>query len=274
MIILGLNAYHADSSAAIIVDGKLIAAAEEERFQRIKHWAGFPTHAVRFCLEQVGVSLSEVDYISLNRNPKSNLLPKSWFIINNLPSFSFILDRLNRFNKVTNIATVMGKEFEVDSDLILPKVRYIQHHHAHMASTFFVSHYDAAVVVSVDGIGDFTSTMWGMGEKNKLQTNDSIYFPHSLGLFYLAVTQLLGFNKYGDEYKVMALASFGEPTYLNKMKEIVILKKKGRYNLNLKYFRHHKFPTSMEWNGSEPKTEPLYSNLMEELLCPARKYLL
>jgi carbamoyltransferase len=272
MVILGVNAYHADSSAAVVVDGKLVAAAEEERFRRIKHWAGVPTFAVGFCLEEVGIPLSEVDYIALNRNPKSNIGPKLRFLLSRPPSSSFMLDRINRLRRLTDIATILAREFGGDRDLIRSKIRHVQHHHAHMASSFFVSPFNRAVVLSVDGVGDFVSTMWGLGEKNKLWPADVIFFPHSLGFFYLAVTQLLGFTRFGDEYKVMALASFGKPTYLDRMHEIVLLRTGGKFSLNLKYFRHHKHPTYMEWSGGIPETQQIYSHRMEDYLCPARKY--
>ncbi|MGA9753838.1 MAG: carbamoyltransferase N-terminal domain-containing protein, partial [Desulfobaccales bacterium] len=212
MIILGINAYHADSSACIVKNGELIAAVEEERFERIKHWAGFPTQSIKYCLREAGVGIEEIDHIAMNRNPKANLLRKIWFILRQRPSLAMIKDRAKNASTVIDIKKIFAREFAVTEDKLNAKVSYIEHHVAHLASAFMVSPFEEAAVVSVDGFGDFVGAMWGIGRGNSLKVEEKIYFPHSLGLFYLAITQLLGFTKYGDEYKVMGLAAYGEPS--------------------------------------------------------------
>ena len=199
MIILGLNAYHGDSSACIVIDGKLIAAVEEERFRRIKHWAGFPTEAIKYCLHDAGAKVGDIDHIAVNRNPTANLLKKALFAFRKHPSLNLVKDRLKNAARVRDIKTVLSSEFGVSTENIKAKIHYVEHHVAHLGSAFFASPFDQAVVVSVDGFGDFVGAMWGHGEGNKLEVGDRVFFPHSLGLFYLALTQHLGFPKYGDE---------------------------------------------------------------------------
>jgi carbamoyltransferase len=271
MIILGLNAYHGDSSACIAIDGKLIAAAEEERFRRVKHWAGFPTEAIKYCLDETGAKVGDIDHIAVNRNPTANLLKKALFAFQKRPSFDLVKGRLKNASRVRDIKTVLSSEFGVSSEKIKAKIHYVEHHVAHLGSTFFASPFDQAVVVSIDGFGDFVGAMWGKGEGNRLDVKDRVFFPHSLGLFYLSLTQYLGFPKYGDEYKVMGLSSYGEPVYLDRMKKIVRLDGHGKFKLNLEYFIHHSEGVTMTWEAGEPNMGPAYSQKMETSLGPARK---
>src|SRR4030042_2098480 len=239
MIILGLNAYHGDSSACLIMDGKLIAAAEEERFTRIKHWGGRPVQSINYCLKEAGVKIEEVDHIAINRNPKANFMKKALFAFSKRPSIKLVSDRLKNASRVVDLKTILCKELNTQNSKLKADFHHVEHHIAHLASSFFVSPFDKAVVVSVDGFGDFVGTMWGVGKGNSLEEKDRVFFPHSLGLFYLSLTQYLGFPKYGDEYKVMGLAAYGEPVYLDKMRQIVPLNSNGRFGLNLDYFIHH-----------------------------------
>ncbi len=282
MIILGLNAYHGDSSACLIIDGKLIAAAEEERFRRIKHWAGFPTEAIRYCLNEAGIRVEDIDHIAVNRNPIANLLRKALFAFSKRPSLNLVTDRLKNASKVRDIKTALSSEFKTQNSPVrssgptgqakLKAVVYnVEHHIAHLGSAFFLSPFEEAAIVSVDGFGDFVGAMWGKGEGDRLEVLGRIYFPHSLGLYYLSLTQFLGFPKYGDEYKVMGLASYGEPSYLEKMEKIFRLNSKGRFSLDLDYFIHHSQGVTMTWNDGEPKMGPVYSSKMEQVLGPARK---
>jgi carbamoyltransferase len=183
-----------------------------------------------------------------------------------------VKDRLKNATRVRDIKTALSFEFGVLSKNIKARIHHVEHHVAHLGSAFFVSPFDKAAVVSVDGFGDFVGAMWGYGEGNKLEVEDRIFFPHSLGLFYLALTQYLGFPKYGDEYKVMGLSSYGEPSYLDKMRQIVLLDNNGKFNLNLDYFIHHSEGITMTWEGGEPKMGPVYSKVMEKALGPARHY--
>jgi len=271
MIILGLNAYHGDSSACIIMDGKLVAAVEEERFRRVKHWAGFPTEAIKYCLQEAGAKVSDIDHIAVNRNPTANLLKKALFAFQKHPSLDLIKDRLKNASRMRDIKSKLAEEFRIEPTKAKAETHHVEHHVAHLGSTFFVSPFDKAAVVSVDGFGDFVGAMWGRGEGNKLEVRDRVFFPHSLGLFYLSLTQFLGFPKYGDEYKVMGLSSYGKPVYLDKMKEIVRLDGDGKFKLNLDYFIHHSEGVTMTWEAGEPNMGPVYSQKIETSLGPARK---
>ena len=271
MIILGLNAYHGDSAACIVVDGQLIAAAEEERFRRIKHWAGFPSEAIKYCLEEANVKVEEIDHLAVNRNPSANLLRKAVFAFSKHPSLELVKDRLKNAIRVRDIKSKLVEEFDVDPSKLKAEIHHVEHHVAHLGSSFFVSPFEEAAVVSVDGFGDFVGAMWGYGEGSRLEVRDRVFFPHSLGLFYLALTQYLGFPKYGDEYKVMGLSSYGEPTYLERMKQIVQLDSNGQFKLNLDYFIHHSDGVTMTWEAGEPKMGPVYSREMEKYFGPARK---
>jgi carbamoyltransferase len=270
MNILGVNAYHGDSSACLVKDGELISAAEEERFRRIKHWAGFPSEAIRCCLGEANVKVKEIDHIALNRNPKANFLRKALFAFRNPPSFNFVKDRLKNASMVRNIKEKFAEEFGVNTRSIKAEVHNVEHHVAHLASAFLVSPFEKAAVVSVDGFGDFVGAMWGIGESNRLKVGGRIYFPHSLGLYYLSLTQFLAFPKYGDEYKVMGLAGFGEPSLLDNMRRIVKLNASGQFELDLKYFIHHSEGVTMTWGGGEPKMGSVYSQEMQNHLGPAR----
>ena len=270
MIILGINAYHADAAAAIVVDGKLIAAAEEERFRRIKHWAGFPTEAIRYCLSEAGISIHDVDHVAVSRDPKAHFWKKVVFALGHRPKWSYLADRMRNRSRVKDIREIMREELGVRSEEIKATLHHIEHHRAHMASGFFVSPFDRAAVISIDALGDYTSTMWGMGEGRRLEVGGKVLFPHSLGFLYTAATQYLGFPKYGDEYKVMGLAAYGEPEFLDAFRKIIRLKKDGTFELDPRYFRHSTEGISMTWDG-EPVLGPSFSDQWECLLGPARK---
>ena len=219
--ILGINAYHGDASACLINDGQLVAAAEEERFLRVKHWAGFPESAIRFCLNEADISLSDVAVVAVNSDPKSNFLRKVVHILKHRVGFGLIKDRLSNAQARRSIPQSLKKFFP--NDEFEGSIRTIDHHLAHLASAYYVSPYKKAAIVSVDGFGDFASGSWGIGDGNKITTLGNVYYPHSLGVFYQAITQFIGFPNYGDEYKVMGLAPYGEPKYLDEMRNIVVL---------------------------------------------------
>ncbi len=273
MYILGLNAYHGDSSAALIKDGVLLAAIEEERLRRVKHWAGLPTEAIRFCLEEAGIELKDVDHIAIGRDPKAHFGQKLAFAIKRRPSIASLVDRAKNLAKVGGLAEALAAEFPgTTAAEVHKKIKNVEHHKAHLASAFFVSPFEESAVLSVDGMGDFTSTMWGVGRGNKMQILGSIHYPHSLGFLYTAITQYLGFLKYGDEYKVMGLSGFGTPRYLQEFRKIIALKPQGRFELNLDYFKHHTEGVAMTWEGGEPLIGAMYSKKLEELFGPARAY--
>src|SRR5689334_13065759 len=213
MIILGLNAFHADSSAALVRDGRLIAAAEEERFRRIKHWAGFPSQAVAYCLREAGLQLSDVDHIAYNQDSRANLARKVGYFIAKRPDLRLVLSRLRNRRARTGLTTLLEQAFPGQS--VKGQLHRVEHHLAHLVSAFHVSPFENAAVVSVDGFGDFSSAAWGAAMSTEISTTGRVYFPHSLGIFYQAITQYIGFPHYGDEYKVMGLAPYGRPSYLD-----------------------------------------------------------
>ncbi len=211
MIILGINAYHGDAAACLLVDGQLIAAAEEERFRRIKHWAGFPTEAIRYCLSEAGVRLADLHVIAANQDAKANFWRKVAYTALYHPSLSLLLDRIKNKRKRATIAQELARAFP--GETLDAEVRHVEHHLAHLASTYLVAPFKDATLVSVDGFGDFASAAWGIGRNGRIELEGKVYFPHSLGIFYQALTQYLGFPNYGDEYKVMGLAPYGKPLH-------------------------------------------------------------
>ncbi len=268
-VILGINAYHGDSAACLVVDGRLLAAAEEERFRRVKHWAGFPREAIAYCLEAAGVDLDRVDHVAVNRNRRANMLRRLWFTLARRPTLTAMREKLENIARVGRVEEALREMPGAAAAAF--RVHNIEHHRAHLASAFLVSPFDTAAVVSVDGFGDFVSTKWGYGRGNGIDIHGQVYFPHSLGLFYLALTQYLGFHKYGDEYKVMGLAPYGRPTQMDKMRELVRLRPGGGFELGLEYFVHHTTGLAMRWHEVEPAVGIAYSDRLIELLGPARR---
>jgi carbamoyltransferase len=267
-VILGINAWHGDSAAAVVRDGKLVAAVEEERFNRIKHWAGLPVESMRFCLRQAGVKPSELEHIAINLNPRVNNFRRLWHLVKYRPDFSLVLDRLKKRGKAKGVGERIAETFP-GGDLHA-RVHHVEHHLAHLASAYLCSPFPEAVNVSVDGMGDFASAAWGMGKGQSASVEGRVYFPHSLGIFYSAMTQWLGFPHYGDEYKVMGLAPYGEPKHLEAMSQIVRVQEDGTFELDLRYFRHHREHVPYSWDGGPPEVGTLYSPALEELLGPAR----
>ncbi len=271
MIILGINAYHGDSSACLIRDGEIVAAAEEERFRRIKHWAGFPTEAIKYCLEEAGVPPQEIDHVGISRNPSAHLHKKVLHVLSRRPSFSLIKDRLANMAKVTDPKNELAQALKISPSELRAQFHNVEHHRAHMSSAFFISPFEEAAILSVDGFGDFVSTMLGEGNGKQFKVLDHVEFPHSLGLFYLALTQYLGFPKYGDEYKVMGLAAYGEPSYLDEFRKIVRLQSGGLFELDLDFFRHHTEGVEMTWNNEQPVVGKAYSDELIKKFGPPRE---
>lgn len=271
MYILGLNAYHADSSAAIYKDGVLIAAIEEERFRRIKHWAGFPSRAIEFCLKEAGVTLEDVDHITIGRDPKAKLVRKVMFLLNDpFGGFKTVRERLRNRKKITSLENEFARHFSASPFLVQGRIRNIEHHRSHMASAFFPSPFENAAILSIDGAGDFTTTMIGVGRGNQLEVMDSIDFPVSCGTFYTAFTQFLGFPHYGDEYKVMGLAPYGEPKYIDKVKQVLKFKDNGLFDWNPRYFRSAR-EVIVKYEDHVPIVGNLFSPYFEEVFGTSRK---
>lgn len=270
MIIIGLNAFHGDASACLLRDGVLVAAAEEERFRRVKHWAGFPSESIAFCLSEAGVALGDVDYVAVNQDGKANFARKLRYLLSNRPDLSLILQRLKNRSARRGVNALLESHFPGQGGA--RAVEHVEHHYAHLSSAFYVSPFEEAVVVSVDGFGDFASAAWGVSRDGSIDIENRVTFPHSLGIFYQAITQYLGFSHYGDEYKVMGLAPYGTPRYLDEMRRIVKRLDHGGFELNLSYFRHHKQKIAFEWQGGAPQFTDLYTPALEELFGgPARR---
>ncbi len=267
-LVLGLNAYHGDAAACLVRDGELVAAVEEERFRRIKHWAGFPSEAIRYCLAEAGVSLADVEHVAINSDPRATLWQKIFFTLKQRPSMQFVLERLRNQAKRQSVESELDRAFPNSG--FKGQIHRVEHHLAHLASAYLVSPFSEAVVLSVDGFGDFSSAAWGVGRGNEIRIDGRVHFPHSLGIFYQALTQYLGFPHYGDEYKVMGLAPYGEPRYMEAMREIVKLHDNGGFSLETRFFRHHKEHIPYAWEGGAPHVGTLFSAALEDLLGPAR----
>ena len=269
MLILGLNAFHGDSSACLLKDGKLVAAAEEERFLRIKHWAGFPARSIAWCLESAGVEVKNLDIVAINSDPKARMGARLKYTLNHRPSISSLLERLRHRLQRSGL----HQYFESELYPLSPQthIHPVEHHRAHLASGFYCSPFPNAALMSIDGFGDFCSTAWGTGMGTQIHVQGEVLFPHSLGIFYQAMTQYLGFTAYGDEYKVMGLAPYGQGNYLAEMEQLVSLDNSGGYQLELEYFRHHREKISFQWDQGAPVFDSLFSPALEQLLGPARE---
>ena len=263
MIILGINAYHPNSSACLLVDGELRIAIEEERINRIKNWSGLPIESIKYCLNNQNINISKVDKIAINQDFYANIFSKLKYSFLNRPNFSLISESIKKKIKRKNVINLIEQKignFKKNCNLT-----GIEHHYSHHAYAFYESNYDVSANVSVDGFGDFASTTWGLGISENLRIDEKVLFPHSLGILYESFTQFLGFVNYGDEYKVMGLSSLGKPTEINKIKKIIKLKKNGKFELNLDYFNHHSNNTTYSFDNKEPKIDKLYSENFKNL---------
>src|SRR5438552_5523373 len=266
--ILGLNAYHSDSAACLMVDGKIVAAAEEERFRRIKHWAGLPTKAIDYCLQEAKLRLEDVDHIAINRKPGANNLRRLGFVLTHWPHPKLMVQKIKNIRSVASVQETLQQNYGID---IKAQMHHVEHHLAHLASAYLVSGFNEAACISIDGFGDFASTAFGFGQGGDVKIDNRVYFPHSLGIFYSALTQFLGFSHYGDAHKVMALAPYGEPNYLEQLREVVRIRPDGSFRLNLKYFRHHIVNVSHTWKDCAPEVGTRYRRALVYLLGPPRQ---
>jgi carbamoyltransferase len=268
--ILGINAYHGDVSAVLLRDGELVAAVEEERFRRIKHVAGFPTEAIRTCLAMGGITAADVDHVGVSRNPKAHLWRKAWFAARHRPR-GLVRDRAANYRRVGAIPETLAEVLQLGAGTRRPTVHWVEHHPAHLASAFFVSPFDEAAVAAVDGFGDFVSTSCADGRGGRLDVRQRTFFPHSIGVLYLAITQYLGFMKFGDEFKVMGLAPYGQPDLTEPIRRLIRLHPGGRFSLDLRYFQHQTGQGGMTWDDGEPVLGRVFSAQLEEALGPARQ---
>jgi carbamoyltransferase len=319
MYILGINAYHGDAAAALIKDGRIVAAAEEERFNRVKHCAGFPAAALRYCLEAAGIAIEDVDHIGISRDPSAHLHKKVLFAAKKLSQiaaparrvefasvpihhrdpektedaqsnaetsaagskpngngrsrgfFAQIKDRLGNAAKVRDLKDDVARALEVQKNSIRAQFHNIEHHRAHLASSFYVSPFDRAALLSIDGFGDFISTMWAKGDGNAIDVLGQVEYPYSTGIVYTATTQFLGFPHYGDEGKVMGLAPYGKPRFMAEFRKIIQTEAGGKFKLDLDYFRHHAEGVDMTWDQGSPTIGRIFSDAFAQTFGPARE---
>jgi carbamoyltransferase len=265
-IVIGLNVFHGDASAAALSGGQFRVGVEEERFTRIKHWAGFPENALKHCISEVnGGSIEGVTALAVSRQPQAYFMRKVLLALSHPRSLPRAANRVRNMTQIRSLQDRVGKSFNFPREK-LPPLYAVEHHLAHIASAFFCSPYDEAMCLTVDGFGDFVSTMLAVGRGNSIDVLQRVHYPHSLGLFYTAITQYLGFPKYGDEYKVMGLAAYGEPTQVDKLRQMVPAESDGTFKLNLRYFRHLREGVDMTWENGEPQLGPVYSEQLQELL--------
>ena len=271
MNILGINAFHGDASVALVKDGELAGAMEEERLNRRKHCAGFPGLAAKAVLAQAGVDPHSLDHVAVSRDPKANLHKKILFAVQKRPSFTkLVKDRLANVAKVRGVDASLAAALGIEPKALRAKFHAVEHHKSHISSAFFVSPFEEAACLSIDGFGDFVSTMRGVGRDRRLEILDRIEFPHSAGLFYTAVTQFLGFHKYGEEWKMMGLAPYGKPLHVDKLRQVIRPVDGGHFELNLDYFRHHTDGVEMTWDDGSPQMGLVFSPKLADLLGPAR----
>ena len=270
MLILGLNAYHGDVSAVLLRDGELIAAVEEERFRRIKHCAGVPERAMRACLEMGGVHARDVDVFAVPRARRVHLPQKALFALRYPRAARLARAHRTSAARLQSLPAVIAGALDLDQACVTNRMHYVEHHPAHLASAFFASGFDEAAVCAIDGFGDFVSTSWGAGSAGRLDVTHRTFFPHSLGLLYLAVTQFLGFPHYGDEFKVMGLAPYGTPRYADQVARMISLGPKGSFTLSLEYFRHWTGTVAMAWEDGAPRVDAVWAPELESLLGQAR----
>ncbi len=240
--ILGISAFYHDSAACILIDGKIIAAAQEERFSRKKHDPGYPKNAINFVLNYANIKLSNIDQIVFFEKPflKFERLLETYvaFAPKGFTSFTkampiWIKEKLFQKNYLFNKLREHDKNYNSDSNIF-----FSDHHLSHAASAFFPSPFNEAVILTADGVGEWATTTVAVGKKNKLEVKKEIHFPHSLGLLYSAFTYYTGFKVNSGEYKLMGLAPYGEPIYENKIKKLIDIKDDGTFRLDQKYFNY------------------------------------
>ena len=264
--VLGINFLHSDTSSCIFKNGKLIAAAEEERFSRIKHTSSFPVESIKFCLNEAQIDISDLDVITLNSNPFSSLDKKILFTLKNLKRYVLAFKSISNIKKKLSIKDLISLNFQKKFN---GKIVYLDHHLSHIASSSFFSNFNESVNLSIDGFGDFASAGWGTLINGNLSIDEKIFFPHSMGIFYQAITQFLGFKNYGDEYKVMGLSSYGKPVFENELSQVLQNTSYG-YELNLDYFTHQNQSIIENNEMGQLRYKNLYSDKLINLMGPER----
>ncbi|MHC4840382.1 MAG: carbamoyltransferase family protein [Planctomycetota bacterium] len=271
MLILGINAHHADAAAALFNDGQLIAAIEEERLNRIKHFAGFPSLAIAEVLRIAGADIRDVDQVGIARDSTANLRQKMAYVLRNLGKVrKAARKRLKDRAGLQGLEQQMAEACGVSDSVIKAKYKRVEHHLAHAASAYLVSPFEDAAILTIDGFGDFASAMLAEGKSGDIKVHSRVSYPHSLGILYTAICQFIGFDRYGDEGKIMGLAPYGEPVFEDAFEKLLKLTDKG-FELELAYFNHHTegVETGRDDQGS-PHFEHLYTDMLTELFGPPR----
>ena len=237
MDILGISCYYHDAAAVLLRDGKIVAAAEEERFTRVKHDYGFPKHAIQFCLESGGIQGQDLDHVVFFEKPFRKLdrilmsvlqtYPRSWKVFRE-SMITWMIDKL-----------WVGSTIESELGVSKSKVLFCEHHLSHAASAYLCSPFDEAAILTVDGVGEWVTGTWGVGRGNEMRLHQKMEFPHSLGLLYSAFTAFLGFEVNEGEYKVMGMAPYGQPRYTDKVWKLVKPNADGSFALDMDYFSFH-----------------------------------
>jgi carbamoyltransferase len=236
MLILGLNMFHADASAAIVQDGEVVFAIAEERLNRKKHFGGFPTLAIQACLDAVGAKISDVEHVAVGQDSDANLAQKVQYALANPAKILNFIRMRQRKESMRDVRTLLSSAFEIERGKLRFQEHHLEHHIAHIASAYYCSPWEKAAGFSYDGSGDFVSTMMARCAGNDIEVLDRVYLPHSLGSFYTMICEFIGYKKYGDEGKVMGLAPYGKDKYLEEVRKIIGLKN-GSFQLDLKYFK-------------------------------------
>jgi carbamoyltransferase len=265
VLILGLNMFHADASAAIVQDGEVVFAVAEERLNRIKHYAGFPALAVKACLDAVGAKITEVDHVAVGQDSDANLTKKVQYALTNPAKILNFIRLRQRKEAMRDVRLLLAKALEMDPNALRFQEHHLEHHIAHIASAYYCSPWERAAGFSYDGSGDFVSTMMARCEGSEIEVLERVFLPHSLGSFYTMICEFIGYKKYGDEGKVMGLAPYGKPTYCDPVSKIVNLKN-GVFQLDLKYFKPLGSSQGMQiQSDGTVQLAPHFSGQMERL---------
>ena len=236
MLILGLNMFHADASAAIVLDGEVKFAIAEERLNRHKHFGGFPALAVKACLDAVGAKISDIEHVAVGQDSDANLAKKVQYALANPAKILNFIRLRQRKEAIRDVRSLLAKAFEVDPSALRFREHHLEHHIAHIASAYYCSPWEKAAGFSYDGSGDFVSTMMARCEGEEIEVLDRVFLPHSLGSLYTMICEFIGYSQYGDEGKVMGLAPYGKETYCKEISEIIATKN-GGFQLDLSYFK-------------------------------------
>ncbi|MCL4752364.1 MAG: carbamoyltransferase [Myxococcales bacterium] len=272
-LILGINSAHADSSAVLVGEAGVIAAIAEERINRKKHSAGFPTLAVAEVMRIAGATFRDLTDIAVARDPKANLPGKLAFVARHPRSgLPRALNRMKVHREVESTPEAVASALGASAADINATFHNVEHHLAHISSAFYWSPFERATGISLDGAGDFATHMVARCEGNEIKIRHRTLWPHSLGVYYTAICQLIGFDRFGEEYKVMGLSAYGVNRFAKELRQVVRADSQRGFRLNLKYFQHHRTTTGLEiLDDDEIRVPTLYAGAMEQLLGPARR---